>query len=276
MKNSTRPVVLVTGGAARTGLAIAQEFAARGYDVAVQYKTAEADARAAAVGLAAGSAADSTADHAQAQVRIYRADLGEEADIAALIAGVYADFGRLDVLVNNASVFFQDRLADFTVADLDQAWRVNCRAPLLLARAFYDHAGALQHTGVVINIVDQKVKGNFHADHFSYTVAKTAIGQLTEMLAISCSPVLRVNAIFPGLMLPSGDQSQADFEYAAKLSNPLGYAATTQDCARAAAELADPRYNGTDLILDAGQNLLRVDRDVIYKFKARDESGAGA
>lgn len=272
MKNTTRPVVLVTGGAARTGLAIAQEFAARGYDVAVQYKTAEADARAAAVGLAA----DSAADHAQAQVRIYRANLGEEADIAALIAGVYADFERLDVLVNNASVFFQDRLADFNVADLDQAWRVNCRAPLLLARAFYDHARVLQHTGVVINIVDQKVKGNFHADHFSYTVAKTAIGQLTEMLAISCSPVLRVNAIFPGLMLPSGDQSQADFEYAAKLSNPLGYAATTQDCARAAVELADPRYNGTDLILDAGQNLLRVDRDVIYKFKARDESGAGA
>lgn len=260
MTTTIRPVVLVTGSAARTGLVTAQEFAACGYDVALQYKTAEADARAAAASMEAGGA----------RVQIYRSDLGEAADITALIAGIYADFGRLDVLVNNASVFFQDRLADFNVADLDEAWRVNCRAPLLLARAFYDHARARAHTGVVINIVDQKVKGNFHADHFSYTVAKTAIGQLTEMLAISCMPVLRVNAIYPGLMLPSGDQSQADFEYAAKLSNPLGYAATSRDCAKAAIELTAPRYNGTDLILDAGQNLLRVDRDVIYKFKAQD------
>ena len=72
-----------------------------------------------------------------------------------------------------------------------------------------------------MNVVDQKIKENFHRDHFSYTVAKAALGNLTQMLALSSAPVLRVNAVFPGLMLPSDDQTQADFEHASRASTPL-------------------------------------------------------
>ncbi len=256
-KLTTRPVILVTGSAKRTGLAILTEFAGAGYDVAIQYRSSSDEADAAAIALA----------KLGARANAYHADLNRDQDIAALVDHVYRDFGRLDVLVNNAAIFFQDKFIDFKVEDFDETWRINCRAPILLTRAMYDHAKRLGQLGTVINIVDQKVKGNFHADHFSYTVAKTALGNLTSMLAISCQPVLRVNGIFPGLMLPSDDQTQEDFEYAAKVSNPLGYAVGPADLARTALELAHPRYNGTDIVLDAGQNLWRVDQDVIYKYR---------
>jgi pteridine reductase len=255
---NSNPVVLVTGSTKRTGLAVAAEFAREGYDVALHYRTSPDEASEAVAGIKAMGA----------RVHAYRADLNDDDDIANLVAGVFDDFGRLDVLVNNASVFRQDQLKDFTVTDLDQAWRINCRAPLLLTKTFYDLAKKLERKGAVINIADQKIKDNFHADHFSYTVGKTAIGNLTKMLAVSCMPILTVNAIFPGLMLPSDDQTTQDFEHAAKISNPLGYSATPLDLARAAIELSHPRYNGADLLLDAGQNLIPVDQDVIYKYRA--------
>jgi NAD(P)-dependent dehydrogenase (short-subunit alcohol dehydrogenase family) len=255
---AAKPVVLITGGARRSGFVIATEFAKNGFNVAIQYRTSSDEAER----------AQSELNSIGIACRAYQADLNDAAEIKGLVEGVFEDFGRLDVLVNNASVFFQDQLKDFDIENLDEAWRVNCRAPILLTKAFYDRASKSGMEGAVINIVDQKVKGNFHADHFSYTVAKTAIGQLTNMLAVSCLPVLRVNAIFPGLMLPSDTQTNEDFEYAAKVSTPLGYAATPLDLARTAVELSNRRYNGTDIVLDAGQNLIRVDQDVIYKYKS--------
>jgi pteridine reductase len=138
----------------------------------------------------------------------------------------------------------------------------------LLTKAFYEKAKATNAQGVVINVVDQKVKGNFHKDHFCYTVGKAAIGNLTQMLAISAAPVLRVNAVFPGLMLPSDDQTLEDFEYAAKQATPLGQIATPQEMAGAIELLIGRAYNGFDFVIDGGQNLVRVAQDVLYEYRA--------
>ncbi|HHT9007344.1 TPA: SDR family oxidoreductase [Burkholderia cenocepacia] len=153
---------------------------------------------------------------------------------------------------------------------IDQAWAVNCRAPILLTRAFYERARAAGTQGVVVNVVDQKIKENFHRDHFSYTVAKAALGNLTQMLALSSAPVLRVNAVFPGLMLPSDDQTQADFEHASRASTPLARIAGPDDVASAILLLTGNAYNGVDFVVDAGQNLIRVDQDVLYKHRSPD------
>lgn len=262
MECQTRQVALVTGGAKRTGFVLAREFARHGYDIALHYRSSAAEAHTAATTLAT--------EYGRT-VETFQADLNDAEALGRLINGVFQRFGRLDVLLNCASVFEQDHFRNFDLAAFDEAWRVNCRAPILLTRAFHDRAAERKVHGVVINIVDQKVKGNFHADHFSYTVAKTALGNLTTMLAISCQPVLRVNAVFPGLLLPSDDQTQLDFEHARKMSTPLGYSATPEDVAYAALEFVNPRYNGTDLVLDGGQNLLRVERDVIYKYRSPGE-----
>ena len=88
------------------------------------------------------------------------------------------------------------------------------------------------------------------------------------MLAISGGDVLRVNALYPGLMTPSGDQTQADFEYSSVRSTPLGYIAPLNDIADAILLLTRPSFNGAEFTVDAGQNLIRVDRDVVNLYRA--------
>lgn len=251
-------VALITGAAKRVGRVLAERFAHAGYAVAVHYGSAMQEAQE-VVAVIQGNGG---------RAITYHADLADSAALSAMIDAVYAQFGRLDVLINCAAVFFPDTLGDFTLADLEQSWQVNCRAPLLLTQAYYKHATLREQHGVVINIVDQKVRDNFHSEDFSYTVAKTALGHLTAMLAISCAPVLRVNALYPGLMIPSGDQTQADFAYSAERSTPLGYIASMQDIADAVLLLTRPSFNGAEFVVDAGQNLIRVDRDVINLYRA--------
>lgn len=266
------PVVLVTGAAKRVGHTIAMHFAARGYRVVVHYGQSHDEAEA--------SVALIQARHGEAIA--VAADLSDAVQIDALVQAAYSHFGRLDVLVNCASVFPDDHLDSFDVVGFDHAWAVNGRAPILLTRAFYDRAKAAQalqtaqllqtpdtpspphEMGVVINVVDQKVRDNFHRDHFSYTVGKTAIGGLTTMLAKSAAPVLRVNAVYPGLMLPSGDQTLADFDYAQRRATPLQRIATPDDLAEAVLLLTGSAYNGTDWVVDGGQNLVKVSRDVVF------------
>ncbi|MGI4861138.1 MAG: SDR family oxidoreductase [Janthinobacterium lividum] len=251
-------VVLITGAAKRVGRTIAERFAIDGYRVVVHYGNSVEEAQETVDALSRRG----VAAHA------LHADLSDAAQLDALVAGAYAHFGRLDVLINSASIFPDDRLEDFSVETFDHAWAVNGRAPLLLTRAFHARASALGHTGVVINVVDQKVRGNFHRDHFSYTVGKAAIGQLTTMLAKSAAPVLRVNAVYPGLMLPSGDQSAADFAYAERHATPLHRVATPWDLADAILLLTGPAYNGADWVVDGGQNLVPVARDVLFEYRS--------
>jgi len=87
------------------------------------------------------------------------------------------------------------------------------------------------------------------------------------MLAIGADPVLRVNAAFPGLMLPSDDQTQADFEHASRQATPLRRIASPHDVAAAILLLSSPAYNGFDFVVDAGQNLVKVEQDVLYAHR---------
>jgi pteridine reductase len=255
----SQPVALVTGSSKRTGRVIAEKFASNGYDVVVHYHASADDANQAVAALVGkGSRAIAV-----------RADLANHDDIVALVAAAYTSFGRLDVLVNCASVYFPDHLGDFAVEMLDLAWAVNCRAPILLTQAFYRRAKERGHSGAVVNIVDQKVRDNFHPDDFSYTVGKVGLGYMTKMLAVSALDTLRVNAVYPGLMSPSGDQTAADFAYASGKSTLLGYVAGPEDIAEAVHMLATVKsFVGADIVLDAGQNLIPVSRDVVNLHRA--------
>jgi len=254
----TQPVVLITGAAKRVGRVIAERFAQAGYAVVVHYGHSQLEAQETVAAIEA-------AGH---RAIAHHADLASPADLSAMMLATYAKFGRLDVLVNCAAIFFPDTLADFALEDLERSWQINCRAPLLLTQAFYQQAQQRGQQGVVVNVVDQKVRANFHPDDFSYTVAKAALGNLTSMLAVSGGSVLRVNALYPGLMAPSGDQTQADFEYSSERSTPLGYIAPLTEIADAILLLTRPSFNGAEFVVDAGQNLIRVDRDVINLYRA--------
>lgn len=258
MTSMDKPVALITGAAKRVGQAIAQHFARQGYAIVVHYGQSEHEAEELAATLRKSGA----------EAFACGADLRDAAALKKMMNEVYRTFGRLDVMINCAAVFFPDHLSNFHLEELDHAWQVNCRAPLLLTQLFYKRAQQLNQQGVVINIADQKVRGNFHPDDFSYTVSKAAIGHLTSMLAVSAAPLLRVNAVYPGLMAPSGDQTEEDFAYARLHATPLGYIATPQDIAEACLLLTHTSFNGCDFVIDAGQNLVRVNHDVIHLYRA--------
>ena len=151
---------------------------------------------------------------------------------------------------------------DVTAEALDKAMRVNLMAPVLLASEM-----ARQHSerasGCVINILDQKLF-NLNPDFFAYTLSKHALLGATTTMAMAFAPRVRVNAIAPGITLPSGGQSLEEFERAHRL-NPMQGGSTPEDIIRAVRFiLATSSMTGETMIIDGGQHLDARDRDVMY------------
>jgi len=254
MPHPPRPVVLVTGAARRLGRAIALELAAHGHDVAVHYRSSRADAQA-------------TVEQARAlgaRAEALPADLSDEAACRALVPEVLARLGRLDAVVNSASTFEQDDAHSFAHAAMERHWRANTAPAILLARALHEHLNDdVGRRGCVVNLIDQKL-WNPNPDHFSYTLSKAALQAATVMLAQALAPRLRVCGVAPGVTLPSGPMSEAEFARAQRMT-PLGQSSTPDDIARSVRFLIEsPAITGTTLLVDGGQHLARQPRDVLY------------
>lgn len=244
---------LVTGGARRLGRAMALELAGRGYDVAVHYQ---------------GSAdeAEDTAAEIRAQGRsavALRADLLDWDQTAGLVtASVEALGGPLDVLVNNASIFEHDTLADASQEGWERHMGSNLRAPLQLIQAFAaqvrdpepdasDGSGA---GALVVNMVDQRVLKLTPA-FMTYTLAKAGLWTLTQTAAQALAPRIRVNAIGPGPTLKGARQS-ADHFARQRAATILGHGADLSDIRAALAYLLDAKaVTGQLICVDGGQHL---------------------
>ncbi|MEQ8696675.1 MAG: SDR family oxidoreductase [Bauldia litoralis] len=239
----TAPTALVTGAAARIGRAIALELAGAGWAVAVHYHRSEDAARSVVAEIeAAGGRAASV-----------RADLSDEAAVAALVPEAAAALGPVGALVNNASVFENDRIESLTRENWDEHMAVNLRAPAVLTQAM---AAALPDgaSGAIVNIVDQRVL-NLTPYFQSYTISKAALWTLTQTTALALAPRIRVNAIGPGPVLPSPRQTPQQFdEQVAKV--PLKRRTTPEDVARTVRYiLSMESMTGQLIILDGGQHL---------------------
>jgi NAD(P)-dependent dehydrogenase (short-subunit alcohol dehydrogenase family) len=251
-------VVLITGAARRIGRALALGFAARGWDVAVHYGASreEADEVVAQI-VALGRRA--VALHAE---------LGDETQVARLLPDCTATLGRPSCIVNNASRFEEDTARDVGYELLLKLTAMNVGAPLVLARMLYDATpdAALRdesQRGVVINVLDQKLY-NMNPDYLSYTLSKAALQTATVALAQALAPKLRVVGLAPGLTMQSGDQTQDGFEAAHRMT-PLGRASRPEDIVAAALYLADAAgVTGTTLVVDGGQHLVPLPRDVMF------------
>jgi NAD(P)-dependent dehydrogenase (short-subunit alcohol dehydrogenase family) len=252
----SRPVVLVTGAARRIGREIALELASHGWDVAVHHRHSAADAaETAGAARAAGARAE-----------VFAADLADEAACAALLPQVQAAFGRVDAVVNNASLFEYDDVGSFSYAAMDRAWRANTGPAVLLARALHASVSEPGHPaggGCVVNLLDQKL-WNPNPDHLSYTLSKAALQAATTVLAQALAPTLRVCGVAPGVTLLSGDMSGAEFEASHRMT-PLRRSSTPQDVARSVRFLLEsPAITGTTLLVDGGQHLQAQPRDVMF------------
>ena len=251
-----RPVALVTGAARRIGRVIALHLAANGWDLALHCHRSRTEADA--------TAADAAAAGARAEVFV--ADLANAADCEALVPSVLLRLGRLDAVVNNASLFEYDDPAAFSVGQMERHWRANTAPPVLLARALHDHLvdrDAGNGEGCVVNLLDQKL-ANPNPDYFSYTLSKAALASATVMLAQALAPRLRVCGVSPGVTLLSGAMSEAEFAAARQLT-PLQRSSTPDDIAAAVRFLLEsPAITGHTLLVDGGQHLLGQPRDVLF------------
>jgi NAD(P)-dependent dehydrogenase (short-subunit alcohol dehydrogenase family) len=251
-------VVLITGAARRIGRALALGFAARGWDVAVHYGTSRGDA-------------DSLVAEIRALGRracALQADLAVEADVARLVPACVAALGRPRCIVNNASRFAEDAATEVGYDNLLTTMAINVGAPLVLARALHEATPACAvddeaERAAVINVLDQKLY-NLNPDFLSYTLSKAALQTATVTLAQALAPKVRVVGLAPGLTLQSGEQTPERFAAAHRVT-PLGRASRTEDLVAAACYLADARgVTGTTLVVDGGQHLVPLPRDVMY------------
>ena len=235
--------VLVTGAARRVGAALAAAFHAKGARVAVHYRgsKADADTRVAEFNAARADSA-----------RAFQADLSDPAACETLVATVIRAFGRLDVLVNNASSFYPTPVGSITPDQFDDLIGSNLRAPLFLAQAAAPELG--KREGLILNIADihgLKPLGQ----HVVYCSAKAALIMLTRSLARDLGPTVRVNAIAPGPVLWPESGVDAELRHRIVERTALKRAGTPADVAKAALFFATdaPFVTGEVLAVDGGR-----------------------
>jgi pteridine reductase len=239
-------LALVTGGHRRLGAAISARLAADGWTLALH------------------GARDATPEPALAAVlgdwHGFVADLSDAAAVAALLPRVRDHFGAApSLLVNNASMFEWDDVEHASPGAITAHHAVNAAAPVTLALAMAD-AGA---HGSIVNILDQRIR-NPNRDQLSYTLSKTALAGATQTLAVSLAPDLRVNAVAPGLTMPTPEYSTEQIERVAA-AMPLGVLPRPEDIAEAVAYFAGAEaVTGQTLFVDGGANLKSFERDFLY------------
>jgi pteridine reductase len=240
-------VVLITGGAKRVGAAICRSLHAAGANLMVHYRSSSAEAHALQEELNA-IRPDSVA--------LTRADILKLSSLSSLVNDTVERFGRLDVLVNNASSFYATPVGEVT----EQAWEdlmgTNLKAPLFLSQAAAPHLR--RSHGCIVNIVD------IHAErplknYLVYNAAKGGLVTLTRSLARELGPDVRVNAVAPGaIMWPEDGEWQDEVSRQRIISSSLlKRVGEPEDIARAVNFLVTdaPYITGQILAVDGGRNV---------------------
>jgi pteridine reductase len=240
-RNLTGKVALVTGAAKRLGRAIALQLAREGADVIVHYHHSPAEAQDVATQITSLGR----------RAICLPADLAKKSDIDKLFASTNKEFGRLDILVNNASNFLHADFASITEEIWDAALDVNLKAPFFCAQA----AAPLlkKNNGVIINLSD--VAGFLGwTSYIPHSVSKAGVSMLTRVLAKALAPEIRVNAIAPGTITMPGDPPELAADFIKRA--PLQRTGTTEDVTAAISFLINsPFLTGEILVLDGGRTL---------------------
>ncbi len=245
---------LITGAGDRIGRAIALDLAAAGHDVVVHYHRSGSGA-AEAVRMARKSGVNAVA---------LPADFLDPAAVGRLMDQAREALGKeIGVLVNNASLFSPNTLETATDADWDDHVETNLHAPYILSQCFArqltpdaarDPNGEVIPTGVIINMVDQRVL-NPTGQFSTYTLAKMALWDLTRTAALALAPHVRVNAIGPGPVLPAPKQTEEHFARLCK-GTLLERGVDLEDVLAACRFLLTcPSVTGQLICVDGGQHL---------------------
>lgn len=245
-QNREPRVAIVTGGAVRIGRAISLALAHEGLRVCLHYGSSQ-------------DAAHQTAEEirkAGGEVALVQADLADPVSAARTIVDAALEaFGRVNVLINNASVFERATLSDLSADHWQRHQAINLTAPVFLCQRF---ASAVRRQGddsaAIINIVDWRARLP-QPGHLAYTISKAGLVALTQLLAQELAPSIRVNAIAPGAILPPAGVGE-DYEQRMSSVIPLGRTGGPEDITAALRFLLGAEFiTGEILHITGGQHL---------------------
>ncbi len=243
---------LITGAGRRIGGAVARDLADNGWHVVLHYNRSReaAEALQGEITTAGGSAS------------LVDGDLERPEQAVQMVERAFAGAPGLELVVNNASSFALDDAQTTSADALHCAFGVNAVAPILITQAFARQLPEGRN-GAVVMILDNRVFAP-NPDYFSYGISKFAALGATRMLALALAPRVRVNGIAPGITLPSGAQTEAEFASAHRL-NPLGRGCSPEEIAAAVRLIAgSPAMTGTIITIDGGLALANPGRDVAF------------
>ena len=236
---------LVTGGARRLGAAIVRRLHSAGANVLVHYRDSEADATALVTEL--------NALRAKSAANV-KAELLAPIAPRALVAAAQDAFGRLDILVNNASSFFPVPVGQIEASHWEELVGSNLRAPLFISQQAAPELA--QHDGCIVNIVD------IHADrplkgYPVYSIAKAGLAAMTRSLAVELAPRVRVNGVAPGAIAwPDDGQFESAERERIIATTPLARIGGPEDIAQAVHFLACANYvTGQIVAVDGGRSI---------------------
>lgn len=188
---------MITGGAHRLGRAIALDLAENGYGVVIHANSSLSDAQELAEEIKAkGGRAWAT-----------KADLSQVGQAVNLVEEAHKLAGKIDILINNASIFEPDAIDDLDEALWDQHFNIHLKSPAFMSKALAKQMNGAE--GLIVNIIDQRV-WRLNPTFFSYTLSKSALWTATQTMAQALGPNIRVNAIGPGPTLKNDRQNDED------------------------------------------------------------------
>ena len=234
--------IIITGAATRMGAAIAKKLSGPGVDIVIHYNSSKASAEKLKKEL----------NRNNTNVYLIKGDLSKENDLKKIIKFAKLKLKYFDCLINNASLFENDNLKNFTYKSWNDHLDINLKAPAYLTKEFAKNVRGKNNN--IINIIDQRIF-KLTPFFFSYTLSKTGLYTLTKTSAMSLSPNIRVNGIAPGPTIKNKRQTDKHFKKQ-YLATPLRRQVDVNEiCNAVDFFINSSSITGQILAIDSGQNL---------------------
>jgi len=244
--------IIITGGATRIGAAIAKKLSGSNKEIVIHFNRSKIKAENLRKKL----------QNYGTKVYLVKGDLSKEKDINKIIKFAKSKLKYFDCLINNASLFENDKLENFKTDSWEKHISTNLRAPALLSKEFSKNIKGKNNN--IINLIDQRVF-KLTPYFFSYTISKTGLYTLTKTSAISLAPNIRVNGIAPGPTIKNKRQSEKHFkkQYLATLLKKQ--VDVEEICNAVDFFIKNRSITGQVLAIDSGQSLNWQTPDILGK-----------
>ena len=234
--------IIITGGATRIGAAIANKLSGPNKEIVIHFNKSKSKAEDLKKKLSPKGS----------KIYLIKADLNKDSDLKKIIKFAKSKLKYFDCLINNASLFENDKLDNFTSQSWEKHINTNLKAPAYLSREFSKNIKGKNNN--IINIIDQRVF-KLTPFFFSYTLSKTGLYTLTKTSAMSLAPKIRVNGIAPGPTIKNKRQSMKHFKNQ-YLATPLKKQVNVDEvCNAVDFFIKNSSITGQVLAIDSGQSL---------------------